>query len=571
MGDQALRERDASVIELNEAMRQVARYRISHNPSTRLMKQKIAKVEEKSDAFKQHHYTYCRLAKLDLNNDEASKFFNKTLDDAADCCDDALLYIEEQEQTKAATIHTTQNTANITKETADRDAKITQLKSIVESEKTFTNDIINKVNDTIMKNEQTESNAALMRSYDERLLAMDESLTKSWKDAMSLHSTTDDLARITNELKITETKVVIQETRSKGAVFIELCKPKNDVRVDDSDTASVTSVSETTMLKPPKVKFPAFSGEIRDFARFQKEFGNVVKPFYADSSQLAYVMKEQCLKGDAKTLVRNIEEIDSIWKRLKEKYGEKMDLVDVVIKGLEKIPSLKHSDDAKFISMVDLLERDLQDLEAIQSRHELANAYTVKLVESKLNRQMYLDWAKRETTITGDDRFDKLFVFLKEERRCIEKLTQRAPRVPNTNPPNPRELSNAADGGEQIEQPINKCLIHPNARHFTRKCRNFTNMNDEERVALMKSSKGCVLCLSITHRGRQCPFKEQWGPCGLDGCQHHHARGLHRAATRGLLNAESEVAISAASITIECSTLLLVQEIPTQYGYIFFL
>ena len=576
MGDQALRERGASVVELKEAMRQVSRYRASHNPSTRIMKQKIAKVEEKSDAFKQHHYTYCRLAKLDLNDEEATAFFNNTLDEAADCCDEAQIFIEEQENNEAATIETTQNTANVTKEIAEREAKITQLRSIVESEKTFTNEIINKMNDIIMKNELTEANAALVRSHDERLSAMDESLTKSWKDAMALHSTPDDLTRITNELQITDTKVIIQEARSKGAVFIELCKPKDDVRADVSDTASVASVSETTsMLKPPKVKFPEFSGDIRDFARFQREFENVVKPFYTDLSQLAYVMKEQCLKGNAKALVRNIEGIDPIWKRLKEKYGETMDLVDIVIKGVEKLPSLKHSDDAKFISMVDLLERDLQDLEAIQSRHNLANEFTVKLVESKLSRQMYLEWVKRENTITGNERFDKLFVFLKEERRCIEKLTQRTPRAPIPNTPNPREQSNAASGGEQNnnnnnERPINKCLIHPNARnHFTRRCSKFTNMSDEERVALMKTTKACVLCLSITHRGRQCPFKEQWGPCGLDGCLHHHARGLHRAAITGLLNAESEVAISAASIRVESSTLLLVQEIPTQYGYIF--
>ena len=61
---------------------------------------------------------------------------------------------------------------------------------------------------------------------------------------------------------------------------------------------------------------------------------------------------------------------------------------------MEKIPVMKYNDDHMFISLVDILEKGLKDLEAIGVRHEIANAYTVKMVELKLNCPMYLAWLK---------------------------------------------------------------------------------------------------------------------------------------------------------------------------------
>ena len=73
-----------------------------------------------------------------------------------------------------------------------------------------------------------------------------------------------------------------------------------------------------------------------------------------------------------------------------------MDLVDVVIKDLVSMPSMKGNEDHKFVQMVDTLEKSLLDLEAIHARAEIANAYTVNMIESKISRQLYLAWLKAE-------------------------------------------------------------------------------------------------------------------------------------------------------------------------------
>ena len=130
-----------------------------------------------------------------------------------------------------------------------------------------------------------------------------------------------------------------------------------------------------------------------------------------------------------KKCVDNIDNVSEIWKRLEEKYGNKHDLVDVVVKDLGSVPKLNQNDDAQFISLDDMLEKGLQDLGAIDARHELANTYTVTRVEEKLSRETYHEWLKEEDKIQGESRFDKLFSFLNVERRRVEKIVQRNPQL----------------------------------------------------------------------------------------------------------------------------------------------
>ena len=100
-------------------------------------------------------------------------------------------------------------------------------------------------------------------------------------------------------------------------------------------------------------------------------------PHYPDLSNQVYVIKSSCLHGEPKSLVKNIDDIHLIWKRLDDKYGDKLDLVEVVIKELEDLPAAKHNEDTKFIRIVDTLEKGLLDLDAIGAKDEISNLYTV--------------------------------------------------------------------------------------------------------------------------------------------------------------------------------------------------
>ena len=110
----------------------------------------------------------------------------------------------------------------------------------------------------------------------------------------------------------------------------------------------------------------------------------------------------------------------------------------------------------------------------------------------------------------------------------------------------------------------NKCLIHPNAPHLTRKCHGFLSMTVEDRGELVKSSDGCKLCLSTFHQKQPCPFENLWQKCGVQGCQESHSRLLHgytKIATFHIQRCNFQFGESS-------TPLLLMQEIATPRGSI---
>ena len=305
-------------------------------------------------------------------------------------------------------------------------------------------------------------------------------------------------------------------------------------------------------------------------------------------------MKENCLEGQAELLVENIEDISALWKRLDDKDGDKIDLVNVVIKDLNNLPNV--NEDSKFITMVDTLEKGLLDLEAINAKNEIANAYTVKLMESKISRQLYLSWLKEEEkeeekedgsgelAASNGSRFEKMLNFLKEERRRRMKLMKRIGdtlQPPAHHQPRKQNAYSTHDSTQEKKTQVQRCLVHPHATHFTRKCNTFKAKTTEERAAVVKESNGCHFCLSTDHLGKPCPWIERWSPCNKAGCGKYHSHLLHDAHSTGLLmvvNASTPSITASPTITATSMTsstavpsnnvLLLIQEVATETSHL---
>ena len=145
-------------------------------------------------------------------------------------------------------------------------------------------------------------------------------------------------------------------------------------------------------------------------------------------------MKQSCLVGECKKLVENMNDIDKIWERLEARYGDSTEIVNVIVKGVEKFQFINNQQDRGIVRLVDQLEKGVQDLEAINSVNELANAYTVHLLESKLPRGVFNRWMDKEPDISSDEeaerneslnvgkkRFGKIMKFLLKERKHSER------------------------------------------------------------------------------------------------------------------------------------------------------
>ena len=70
-----------------------------------------------------------------------------------------------------------------------------------------------------------------------------------------------------------------------------------------------------------------------------------------------------------------------------------------MINEIESFQLPKIDVDSGFIQLVDIVEKGLQDLAAVQAREEIANAYTVRLLESKLPKRIRGKWVDQESKL----------------------------------------------------------------------------------------------------------------------------------------------------------------------------
>ena len=137
----------------------------------------------------------------------------------------------------------------------------------------------------------------------------------------------------------------------------------------------------------------------------------------------------------------NLGDISKIWERLEDRYGNTIEIVNVALQGIQQFQFSKNYNESHqgIVKPIDELDRGFQDLEAIDPKHEIANAYTERILEGKLPVKVLTRWHNKEidesdeesdnvSVISGgsskssDQRFESLFKFLLRERKNAEKI-----------------------------------------------------------------------------------------------------------------------------------------------------
>ena len=207
---------------------------------------------------------------------------------------------------------------------------------------------------------------------------------------------------------------------------------------DDQPTVindTVTTIKTKEFLDMKKVNPPMFSGDLRSFAKFRADFKMMMEPRYPDKTHQAYILKQNCLKGEALDITKNLNDVNAIWERLHDRYGDEVEIMNTVIKEIEDLPQANTNQ--SLVKLVNILEKGMQDLEIIDMSEEVANVFTVKLLEKKLSQRVLQKWLERESLFRateetelkrdGKTRFNQIFKFLKEERRQTERLMSLKP------------------------------------------------------------------------------------------------------------------------------------------------
>ena len=358
-------------------MRDIDRYKVKPNPSKRLLQNKLDKLlNEKAELFSKH-CTYSAASKKALDSDELTNWITPHMDDATDLADEIYLKIDELDEEASVE----QRTAD---DVAKQAAEANEI-SIIEKQCTADEKMVNDrvalmmtiVND-VTKN--SVEDVTLVQAYLQQINESMEELSKSYD---TLKSKSITAARLTELFTSQETiRKHIAANTAQAAIFIHKIVPSTNT--NNTSTTIVSSNPSQLHLETTKAKNPVFNGDIRTYARFKSDFQNFVAPKYPSKLDQAYVMKQECLKGSALKYVASITDIDEIWERLDSRYGDEIEIVNTVIKGVQNFTFKGINVNSAMIKLVDELERGVMDLDAIHSKHHIANAITVKLIEEKL-------------------------------------------------------------------------------------------------------------------------------------------------------------------------------------------
>ena len=110
----------------------------------------------------------------------------------------------------------------------------------------------------------------------------------------------------------------------------------------DVDTHSRTGSNRSMSVHVKKLEAPKFSGKIREFPTFVKDYRHYMEPAYGDD---AYALRN-CLSEKALEIIIGVgDDYEKIWKRVPTVFGDPEKIVDSI---LMELKSLKEEDQTNF-------------------------------------------------------------------------------------------------------------------------------------------------------------------------------------------------------------------------------
>ena len=89
---------------------------------------------------------------------------------------------------------------------------------------------------------------------------------------------------------------------------------------------------------------------------------------------------KSCLQGTAFDVITNVDDdIDEMWCRLDEKFGQPSKLVDLIMSDIKKMRVRPEGDDDIFITLVNTVERGYRDLKRVKFEKEISNATVISI------------------------------------------------------------------------------------------------------------------------------------------------------------------------------------------------
>ena len=160
---------------------------------------------------------------------------------------------------------------------------------------------------------------------------------------------------------------LISKRNEKLKTLIDLFKMSLEKEIKDRDL-SKEKIKNPSILG---IKLPRFKGygSVMDFYTFKVEFEKLVAP-WVQAKLLPEYLKKYYLEGQAFQIVKEIDDIDKIWGRLKRLFGNVVTL-STKLKEIESGVPLWQIKSEKLVQAITKIKNCMMDLSGLAAKHKI--------------------------------------------------------------------------------------------------------------------------------------------------------------------------------------------------------
>ena len=208
--------------------------------------------------------------------------------------------------------------------------------------------------------------------------------------------------------------------------------------------------------------------------------------------------------------------LDSIFEKFREKFGSVNDIFTDLMLEINKFPNIKYN----HVELFERINMLCQRIEYNMTSCPDLISFNTKLGLERITCKLPLDSLKRWTKVyvqyqcNNRDAHPPLHVF--REFLSKEILFYKALPSPVSSEKEPKSRATKVCKTEvsTVEEDTSNCLMHKNAKHFTKSCNEFLKLTPAQREKKAIDNNTCTRCLVRGHSWRTCDSDVRCDTCG---------------------------------------------------------
>ena len=293
--------------------------------------------------------------------------------------------------------------------------------------------------------------------------------------------------------------------------------------------SSAVNIGHDLWKQLKRVSIPVFTGDIKTYESWKAAFNACIDQAPA-TPEYKLLQLRQYISGDALKAIESLGHSATAYQaakdRLERKYGGNRRKMAIYIEQLENFRTMRPGNSVDMDKFADLLDVTVINLKESGNEDELRSGSLYSLLQRKMPESMlsrYHRWI-HETNTNESVESLRCWVNKEAEFQTIahETITgiMTDTRTSNNTTRKQEKTRTLFSNNSSNHRVCTLC----DGNHGIWACKQFKDMNIQQRWDCAKIKNLCYRCLGDNHRGRDCTRSRV---CGLSGCKYNHNRLLH--------------------------------------------